>query len=79
MHRDTPGHEPIEKGKYVITDEDDKGNLIPKEKWNEIVRPGMHIGMSFVLKHTGVRESRECPRCKSLKTTLSYHEDRRRW
>lgn len=79
MHRDAPGYERIQKGKYVVSNEDAKGTLIQREKWNEIVRPGMHIGLSFVLKHPGMRESQECLRCKSLQTTLSYRENRRRW
>ena len=79
MNRDAPGYDRIQKGRYVISNEDAKGALIQHDKWNEVVRPGIHIALSFLLKLPGGRHIQECPRCKSLKTTLSYQENRRRW
>src|SRR5277367_5659824 len=79
MHRDSPGYEKIERGKYVISDEDAGGALIRRDKWPNSFRPGKHIGLSFLLKHPGARDNRECPRCKTLKTTPGYHEGQKRW
>ena len=79
MHRDSPGYEKIERGKYVVSDEDSGGALIRQDKWLDSFRPGKRIGLSFLLKHPGARDNRECPRCKTLKTTPGYHEGQRRW
>ena len=79
MHRDTPAYHNIESGKYVVSDEDAGGTLIQQAKWSEALRPGKHIGLSYVLKYPEIRDSKECPRCKSLGTTPGYHEGQRRW
>jgi hypothetical protein len=79
MHLNCPGYQKIESGKYVISDEDAGGTLISLAKWNENLRPGMHIGLSFVLRHSGIRYRKECPKCRSTKTTPSYQEKQRKW
>jgi hypothetical protein len=79
MHRGGPGYDKIEGGKYVISDEDSGGALVARDKWLDRVQPGKRIGLSFLLKHPGSRDEKQCPRCKTLKTWLDNHPGRRRW
>jgi hypothetical protein len=79
MHRDTPAYHNIESGKYVVSNEDAGGTLIQPVKWSEAVRPGVHIGLSYILKYPGIHDGKGCPRCNSLRTTPGYNEGQRTW
>jgi hypothetical protein len=78
IHRGGPGYDKIESGKYVVSDEDFGGALIPPDKWSDSFRPGRCIALSFLLKHPGVGDEEQCPRCKTLKTCLDK-PGRRGW
>jgi hypothetical protein len=78
IHRGTPGHDKIKSGKYVVSDEDFGGALIPRDKWPESFLPGRCIALSFILKHPGLGDENQCPRCKTLKT-WDDKPGRRRW
>ena len=79
IHRDGPGYDKIESGKYVVSDEDFGGALIPPDKWPDSIQPGKCIALSFILKHPGVGDEKQCPRCKTLNTHLDIKPGRRRW
>jgi hypothetical protein len=68
MHRGSPGYDEIDSGKYVLSDEDFGGALIPTDKWDQSFRPGRHIALSFLLKLPGAGDENQCPRCKTSKT-----------
>jgi hypothetical protein len=51
MHRGGPGYDKIERCKYVVSDEDSYGALIPQDKWLDSFQPGRRIALSFQLKH----------------------------
>jgi hypothetical protein len=79
MHHDSPGYDEIDRGKYVVSDEDFGGALIPRDKWLESFQPGRHIALSFLLKHPGASDEKQCPRCKTFKTCLDPQPGRRGW
>jgi hypothetical protein len=79
MHRGGPGYDKIDSGKYVVSDEDFGGALIPRERWHDSVLPGRHIGLSFLLKHPGASDEKHCPRCRTSSTWLDDQPGRRRW
>jgi hypothetical protein len=79
MHRGGPGYDKINGGKYVVSDEDFGGALIPRDKWLDSFQPGRRIALSFLLKHPGVGDEKQCPRCKTLKTWLDDQPGRCRW
>ena len=79
MHRDTPGYDKIKSGKYVVSDEDSGGALVPKDKWQDSFQPGRHIGLSFLLRHPGARDEKECPRCRAPGARPGNHPGQRRW
>ena len=79
MHRDGPGYDKVDDGKYVVSDEDFGGALIPVNKWNDSFQPGRHIGLSFVMKLPPATDEKECPRCKTLETLNDNHPGQRRW
>ncbi|KAH0551361.1 hypothetical protein GP486_007422, partial [Trichoglossum hirsutum] len=79
MHRNTPGYDKIKCGKYVISDEDSSGALVPRERWLDFLQPGKRIGLSFIMRHPGVRDEKQCPRCRSSTTWLDDRPGQRRW
>jgi hypothetical protein len=79
IHRGAPGYDKIESGKYVVSDEDFGGALIPPEKWLDSFLPGRCIALSFILKLPGVGDEKQCPRCKTFKTWPDEKPGRRRW
>lgn len=79
MHKETPGYDKIKDGKYVVSDEDASGALVLRDKWQESIKPGKRIGLSFVLKHPGTSDEKQCPRCRSIHTHWSDHPGQRRW
>ncbi|KAI9786687.1 MAG: hypothetical protein M1839_006238 [Geoglossum umbratile] len=78
MHRGGPGYDKIQGGKYVVSDEDSGGALVPRDKWLDRIQPGKRIGLSFLLKHPGARDEKQCPRCKTLETWFDDHPGQRR-
>jgi ankyrin repeat protein len=80
MHRDRPGYNKIKNGKYVVSDEDSGGALISRDKWLDSFQPGRRIALSFILKHPGAGEEKQCPRCKTSKTCPNGdHPGQQRW
>src|SRR6266516_2730908 len=79
MHRDTPGYDQIESGKYVVSNEDANGTLISPDEWPDSFRPGRRIALSFLLKHPLSSDEKQCPRCKTLKTWPDVHPRQRKW
>ncbi len=79
LHRDRPGYDKIESGKYIVSDEDGGGALVPRESWRDTVKPGRQIGLSFLLKHPGADNDEECPRCRADETKDSVHVGQKQW
>ena len=78
MHRDGPGYQKIENGRYIVSDEDASGALVRREKWNDSFKPGRRIGISFLLKYPG-GGAEACLRCQTLKTLPADNPGQRRW
>lgn len=78
MHRDSPGYQKIENGRYVVSDEDAQGALVRHEKWNESFKPGRRIGLSFLLKYPG-GGGEACPKCQTIKTLPAEYKGQRKW
>ncbi|KFY81771.1 hypothetical protein V500_11108 [Pseudogymnoascus sp. VKM F-4518 (FW-2643)] len=78
MHRGGPGYDKIESGKYVVSDEDFGGALIPHSKWSASFQPGKRIALSFILRHPGLGDEKQCPRCRTMETWLDDQPGRRR-
>lgn len=79
MHRGGPGYDKIESGKYVVSDEDFGGALIPHSKWRDSLQPGKRIALSFILRHPGLGDEKQCPRCRTMETWPDDQPGRRRW
>lgn len=77
-HKNCPGYDRIQSGKYVVSDEDADGALVPRDRWRESIRPGRHIAVSFLLKHPGAGSDEHCPRCNSSKTRSHIHPGERK-
>ncbi|KAF1815314.1 hypothetical protein P152DRAFT_181762 [Eremomyces bilateralis CBS 781.70] len=78
MHKGGPGYEKVESGKYVVSDEDRGGELVPLDRWSETFQPGKRIGLSFLMKHPPSNNEKQCPRCMSMNTMTGVHPDERK-
>ncbi|KAF8541991.1 hypothetical protein BDD12DRAFT_442090 [Trichophaea hybrida] len=65
MHRNQPGYTKILQHEYRLADEDSNGTPISVNNWTGIVRPGMSVSLSMVLRKP-YTNSRRCPRCSMI-------------
>jgi hypothetical protein len=60
--RNRPGYAKIVQREYNIAEEDGEGALITVDTWAQLIRPGMTLSLSMILRKSAAPE-RACPRC----------------
>jgi hypothetical protein len=60
--RNRPGYAKIMQREYNLAEEDGEGALITVDTWAQLIRPGMTLSLSMILRKSAAPE-RACPRC----------------
>jgi hypothetical protein len=68
----------IVQREYNLAEEDGEGALITVDKWAELIKPGMSISLSMILRRSSAPE-RACPRCNTQCSGPELAGRRLRW
>ncbi|KAJ7592829.1 hypothetical protein C8J56DRAFT_1045284 [Mycena floridula] len=69
LHRTRPGKRYIDKGDYDLTINDTEH--VKSTTWNSVVKAGLRVKMSAVLRVDSTEDNRRCPSCSTLNTQTS--------
>jgi hypothetical protein len=78
IFKDQRGYAKIMQREYNLAEEDGGGTLITADNWAELIKPGMKISLSMILRKSSAPE-RACPRCNNQCTGPELVGRRLRW